>query len=52
MGYIHTSNSNKSRIIIRFMVLKYYPYIFNQPVMCGFRGLEASRHLWRSRVRA
>ena len=51
IGCIHTSNSNKSRIIIRVMVLKYYPYISNQSVICGVRGLEASRHLWRSRVR-
>ena len=33
------------------MVLKYYSYIFNQVVICGNRGLEASRHLWRSWIR-
>ena len=33
------------------MVLKYYPYIFNQVVICGVRGLEASRHFRHSRVR-
>ena len=27
---IHTKNSNKSRIIIRAIELKYYIYIFNQ----------------------
>ena len=30
---------------------KYYPYIFNQVVICGVSELEARRHLWRSRVR-
>ena len=33
------------------MVLNYYPYIFNQAVICGVREFEASPHLWRSRVR-
>ena len=50
MGCIHTSNSNKSRIIIRLMELKYYIYIFNQSVICRVRGLEAIRHLPRSRT--
>ena len=50
MGCIHTSDSNKSRIIIRVRELKYI-YIFNQSVICRVRGLEAIRHLPRSRVR-
>ena len=45
MGCIYTSDSNKSRIIIRVMELKYYMYIFNQSVICRIRGLEAIRHL-------
>ena len=32
-------------------MLWYYPYIFNHAVIYGVRGLEARRHLWRSRVR-
>ena len=36
---MHTSNSNKSRIIICVIVLKYYPSIFNQFVICGIRGM-------------
>ena len=50
--YYVTLNFILPYIIIRVMVLKYYPYIFNQvDVICGVRGLEASRHLWRSKVR-
>ena len=48
---MHTSNSNKSRIIIRVIVLKYFSYIFNQVVICRNRGLEESQHLWQARVR-
>ena len=51
MGYIHTSNSNKSRITIRAMELKYYIDILNQSVICRVRGLEAIHHLPHSRVR-
>ena len=50
MGYIHTSNSNTSRIIIRVMELKYYIYILNLSVICRVRGLEVIRHLLRSRT--
>ena len=45
MGCIHTSNSNKSRITIRVMELKYYIAMFNKPVICRVPGLEAIRHL-------
>ena len=51
MGCIHTSNSNESRIIICVKELKYYIYIFNQSVIWRILGLEAIRHLARSRVR-
>ena len=51
MGCIHTKNSNKNRIIICVMELKYYLYIFNQSIIWRIRGLEAIRHLRRSRVR-
>ena len=51
MGCIHTSNNNKSRIIICPIELKYYIYIFNQSVICRIRRLEAICHMLRSRVR-
>ena len=51
MSCIHTSNSNKSRITIRVMELKYYIDIFNQSVIYRIRGLEAICHLQRSRIR-
>ena len=51
MGCIHTRNSNKSRIIICVMELKYYIYIFNQSIILQVQGLEAIRHMSRSRVR-
>ena len=50
MGCIHTSNGNKSRISIRVMDLKYYIDIFNHSVIWRNQGLEAIRHLARSRV--
>ena len=45
MGCIYTSNSNKNRITIRVMELKYCIDIFKQSVICGVRMLEALRHL-------
>ena len=53
MGCIHASNSNKSRITICVMELKYYIYIFNPSVIWRVRGdpsfgaLEAISHLAR-----
>ena len=46
-----TRNSNKSRIIICIMELKYYIRIFNQSVIWHVRSLEVICHLRRSRVR-
>ena len=62
IGCIHTSSSNKSRIMIYVIIQKYCSYIFNQVVSYGKqgfeaivisskRGLEESRHLWKTRVR-
>ena len=51
MGCIHTSNSNKIRITIHVMELKYHIYIFKQSVICRVPLLEAIRHMPRLRVR-
>ena len=48
MTCIHTSsNSNKSRIIIHVMELKYYIVILARPVKSRHRELEATRHRCR-----
>ena len=44
IGCIHTSSSNKSRIIIYVIIQKYCSYIFNQVVSYGKQGFEASCH--------
>ena len=48
MGFtigIVTRNSNKNRMIICVMELKYYIYKFNQSVIWRVQEIEAIRHL-------
>ena len=50
MSCIHTINSNKSRITIRVMELKWYIEILAQSVISRIRRSEAIRYYPRSTV--